>query len=484
MFVRLLGPAVAAVLAVGLTVPAAGAAATSPDGPTGTSQDPGAGTPAPTRLDLVLPTPRRADVSVPAVATAVDEGGAPVGGVVLVLERRDAAGPWGEAGRATTGSDGTISVPVVVGRDPATNRFRARTVDTGVTSAVVVVELTPRATSLRGQPSVQVVDGRAVRLTWTLVAGNGTVVPDATVRVVRRERGRRVSLQTLTTDSAGRVAVRVRPRYDGRAWAKALPGDWYDGSVSAATLIDNRPAGPVVRLPRNAPRPKLQVPAQPRAFAAGPNPRVSRIPTKVWTQMVGRTWHRGCPVGRRGLRLIRVNYWGYDGYAHRGEIVVNRSTANTVASTFADIYRSRLPLRSMYRVDRFGYSSRVGGGDDFASMDAGNTSGFNCRRVVNYSALSPHAYGFAIDINTWENPYRSRTGIVPNTYWQYHSHPLVAWRSTSHPMVQTLFRHGWSWPYGLGDTQHFSAPASGRWALAARRAERIEHALEHGFALD
>ena len=66
----------------------------------------------------------------------------------------------------------------------------------------------------------------------------------------------------------------------------------------------------------------------------------------------------------------------------------------------------------MYRVDRFGYSSRLRGGDDYASMAAGNTSVFNCRDVVNRPGVrSPHSYGRALDVNTWENPYRSARGI-------------------------------------------------------------------------
>ena len=52
-------------------------------------------------------------------------------------------------------------------------------------------------------------------------------------------------------------------------------------------------------------------------------------------------------------------------------------------------------------------------------MASGNTSGFNCRGVVgNPGVASPHSYGRAIDLNTWENPYHSQQGIVPNTWWR------------------------------------------------------------------
>jgi hypothetical protein len=45
------------------------------------------------------------------------------------------------------------------------------------------------------------------------------------------------------------------------------------------------------------------------------------------------------------------------------------------------------------------------GGDDYASIEANNTSAFNCRRAVGAGRWSEHAYGRAIDVNPIENPY-------------------------------------------------------------------------------
>ena len=112
----------------------------------------------------------------------------------------------------------------------------------------------------------------------------------------------------------------------------------------------------------------------------------------------------------------------------------------------------------MYRVDRFGWSDEVAGGDNLASMASDNSSAFNCRQVVgNPSRRSPHSWGRSLDLNTWENPYRSKRGVVPNTWWLGHSNARVAWRTTSHVVVKVLARHGLVWTYGLDDTQHFDA---------------------------
>ena len=109
----------------------------------------------------------------------------------------------------------------------------------------------------------------------------------------------------------------------------------------------------------------------------------------------------------------------------------------------------------MYRVDRFGWSKRLQGANDYASMRADNTSAFNCRSVVNRPGVrSPHARGRAVDINPWENPYRSATGLVPNSWWASRSHPKIAWRSSSHPVVKIWRSHGFRWTYGTGDSQH------------------------------
>jgi hypothetical protein len=234
--------------------------------------------------------------------------------------------------------------------------------------------------------------------------------------------------------------------------------DWLEGATSDVHLVDNLPPGEPVRLPSAAPRPRIHLPRQPHAVGEGPNAVVTRIPNGVWGQMTGRSWHRGCPVGRAGLRYLRINYWDYQGYRRRGELVANADAIGQMSAALAAMYRKRLPLRSMYRVDRFGWSRRLHGANDYRSMAAGNTSAFNCREVVNRPGVrSPHSYGRSLDLNTWENPYRSPAGLVPNRWWQAHSHPRVAWRSRSHPVVVIMRNHGLRWTYGLRDTQHFDA---------------------------
>jgi len=52
---------------------------------------------------------------------------------------------------------------------------------------------------------------------------------------------------------------------------------------------------------------------------------VEAIDAETRARMTGVSWHRGCPVGFAGLRLLTVTHWGFDGRPHRGRLVVNRA---------------------------------------------------------------------------------------------------------------------------------------------------------------
>ena len=441
-------------LAVGLgAVPAQAADEPVPTTLTMTGEPAHAGDGVPLRLDLVQAT-----------------DSAPVAAAPLVVERR-VDGAWQPLGDVVTDEAGHAELSPVLHRTAADNVFRARydgdLLHAGSATGPVAVALVRRATRLTVGGPDSVIDEQRVEvlIRWTTRGGEPVSGP---VRVSRRTPGgdwKRVD--TVRTGDDGRATILTRPRTDTRWRARAVRLDWAEGDRSGVHRVDNLPPGTPVDLPARAPRPRIKLPAQRHAVGAGPNATITRIPDRVWRQMTGATWHAGCPVGRRGLRYAKINYWDYTGYRRRGELVANADAVRSIVAALSEMYTQGLPLRSLYRVDRFGHSDRVRGGDDFASMAAGNTSVFNCRDVVNRPGVrSPHSYGRAIDVNTWENPYRSARGTVPNTWWQSRSHPRVAWRSATHRVVAIMARHGLRWTYGLGDTQHFDARAgNGRYTV-------------------
>jgi hypothetical protein len=193
---------------------------------------------------------------------------------------------------------------------------------------------------------------------------------------------------------------------------------------------------------------------------AGASAKVSEIPASIWAQMQGLSWHAGC-IPRNGLRLIQVNYWGFDGYRYRGRLIVAASLASRVAAVFTDLYAQRYPIRSMLLPDVFGRMANGVGANDLAQMAVGNTSAFNCRYVVGQEAehsLSLHATGRAVDVNTWENPYVGPTGTLPDSWFLTHrpaSDPAVV--TANGPVRRAFSKQGFSWGgvWTQPDLQHF-----------------------------
>lgn len=405
-----------------------------------------------------------------------DPEGAPVVGAAVTVERRTGEA-WETVSVVTTDDNGLARLPVVLERKRDRNVFRATYAGDDVHdpgAAQQRIALKRRASAVRLGGPREVKDGRAVAINvlWTTPGGEPVA---GRVKVYRSVAGGHWRLdRVVTTRADGRATFQTTPRADSRWFARALRQSWVVGDKSPVHRIDNLPPGIPVRMPKGAPHPRIKLPPQARGTDGGANVRITRIPDYVWRDMTGVSWHQGCPVGRSGLRLVRVNYWDYHGYVRRGEVVAASSAAGAMGAALAEMFEKKLPIRAMYRVDRFGYGHRSRGGDDYASMSAGNTSAFNCRDVTGRPGVrSPHSYGRSLDINTWENPYRSAQGIVPNTWWQSRSHPRIAWRSQSHPVVALMARHGLRWTYGNGDTQHFDYVGSyGRANVAPRPCDR------------
>lgn len=355
------------------------------------------------------------------------------------------------------GSDGTFTakVPAAAGR----TTVRVELVDAGAvvaasSSADVVGAAAPSTARIAMPKAVTDYRKAKVAASWRTVDGRAV---SARLAVEFRRSGTRTWVRSGTvTLRGGKGATDVKPRHDGRWRVRSFGTSTVLPTRSSSVYVDNRPPGSVVRLPKGTPGPGIRLAAQPRAPRVSADATVSRIPTAMWRSMRGRSWHAGCPVGRDQLRVVRVSYWAFDGYVRRGEIVVHAQHARATAAVFTDLFRMRAPIRSMYRVDRFGWNSALRGADDYASMRADNTSGFNCRQVVGRPGTrSPHAYGSSIDINPWENPFASGYGWTPNSTWQRRTTPAaITYRGANDPVVAVLRRHGFRW-LGFADLHHF-----------------------------
>jgi hypothetical protein len=172
-------------------------------------------------------------------------------------------------------------------------------------------------------------------------------------------------------------------------------------------------------------------------------------------RITGVSWHSGCPVGRARLRYLRIGYHGFDGRVHSGEMIANRSAVRPLERAFASLYRSRFPIRSMRLVDDYG-------GSDYRSIEADNTSAFNCRRATGQSRWSQHAYGRAVDVNPIENPYvaNGRTTHPASRRYLDRSRRRRGMAYAGGALVRAFSAIGWGWGGTWSnpkDYQHFSA---------------------------
>jgi hypothetical protein len=179
---------------------------------------------------------------------------------------------------------------------------------------------------------------------------------------------------------------------------------------------------------------------------------------EIDTALAGRmssSWRVGCPVPLQDLRYLLIDHWGFDGRESRGEVVVHADWADEVVEVFEVLFDERFPIERMVLVDDFG-------GDDLASMEANNTSAFNCRVAQGSTRWSEHAYGRAIDINPVQNPYVSGSVVLPTSGRAYLDRTLdeVGMIHAGDAVVSAFASIGWEWGgdwITLKDWQHFSS---------------------------
>lgn len=106
----------------------------------------------------------------------------------------------------------------------------------------------------------------------------------------------------------------------------------------------------------------------------------------------------GCTVPYEDLNYVGLKYIDFDGLEQVGELICNKAVAQDMTEIFYELYQNDYRLERVCLIDEYA-------GDDTASMADNNTSCFNYRVVDGTTNLSKHAYGLAIDVNPYYNPY-------------------------------------------------------------------------------
>jgi len=172
-------------------------------------------------------------------------------------------------------------------------------------------------------------------------------------------------------------------------------------------------------------------------------------------QRMGRTWSPSCPVGLADLRYLTLTFEGFDGRPHTGELVVNASVAHGVVGVFRKLYAARFPIEEMRLVTTADLDAPPTG-------DGNNTAAYVCRTTRGSSVPSAHAYGLAIDVNPFLNPYRNGDLVLPELASAYLDR---SWRRPGMVLpggvvTRAFASTGWTWGgdfTSLSDLMHFSA---------------------------
>lgn len=201
---------------------------------------------------------------------------------------------------------------------------------------------------------------------------------------------------------------------------------------------------------RRMPTPDLLPPPRDRRFHA----TVGAVTPQVRRRM-GETWSPSCPVRLADLRYLTLSFHGFDGGRHTGELVVNASVARDVVEVFRRLYAAGFPVEEMRLVTTADLDAPPTG-------DGNNTAAYVCRTTRGSATLSAHAYGLAIDLDPFMNPYRKGDLVLPELASAYLD------RSWQRPgmihrgdvVTRAFAAVGWSWGGDfrtVSDLMHFSA---------------------------
>lgn len=224
------------------------------------------------------------------------------------------------------------------------------------------------------------------------------------------------------------------------------------------TLACSEPPEPAPEARVESPRPDVvEVVDVPEPIAPAFTSSIRTLSSEEKAAMTGVSWRPGCPVPLEDLVRVSVRHHTFGDEVAEGVLIVHRDHGATVVEAFRAAFDEGFPIERMEPVVAFGAS-------DQRSMEANNTSAFNCRAVTGGSRYSEHSYGHAIDINPLQNPYISSSGrtVLPQTGrdWLDRDDLRPGMLHARSALVESFVDAGWGWGgtwTRTRDYQHVSA---------------------------
>jgi hypothetical protein len=167
------------------------------------------------------------------------------------------------------------------------------------------------------------------------------------------------------------------------------------------------------------------------------------------------SWSKNCPVTAANLRYVTVGFRGFDGLPHTGELLVNARAADGLVKVFGRLFAAGFPIERM-RISSLAELNAPPTGD------TNTTESFACRPVRGQKAWSQHAYGLAVDVNPFQNPYHKGQVVLPELATAYldRAQARPGMVQPGGPVVPAFAAIGWPWGgnyHSLKDYMHFSA---------------------------
>ncbi len=140
------------------------------------------------------------------------------------------------------------------------------------------------------------------------------------------------------------------------------------------------------------------------------------------------------------LAYVRLPFWGFDGQAHTGELLVHADAADDLVSVLRRLYRQRFPIEEMRVVAPAELDAPPTG-------DGNNTTAFVCRPTRGSSTWSQHAYGLAVDVNPFHNPYVRDELVLPELASAYidRERARPGMIQPGDAVTRAFDRIGWEW---------------------------------------
>ncbi len=151
--------------------------------------------------------------------------------------------------------------------------------------------------------------------------------------------------------------------------------------------------------------------------------------------------------------VVTVRYYGFDNKLHQGQIVVDKRLSTEIKLIFQEIETAKFPIKKVVPIVKYDWS-------DSKSISDNNTSAFNYRFVDGTNKLSDHAFGQAVDINPYLNPY-----VLPGKKTRPYNPKTPGTITKSTIVYKAFIKRGWQWggDWKNGkDYQHFYKRLSNR----------------------